>query len=85
MSYSSLSRHICDTCKKERLKIRLYNTRTAPNNFISKHKKLLKLLLNGVYTKAELIKELNTTAYSLHNMLNTVSKTNKIERAYTIK
>jgi hypothetical protein len=85
MGYTSLSRHICNACKKERVKTRLYNTRTAPNNFISKQKKLLKLLLNGVYTKAELIKELNTTDYSLHNMLNTVSKTNKIERVYTIK
>ena len=85
MSYSSLSRHICDTCKKERLKTRLYNTRTAPRRFVCKHKKLKVLLANGVYTKDELIKELDTTAYSLHNMLNTVSKTNKIEWGYTIK
>ena len=85
MSYSSLSRHICDTCKKERLKTRLYNTRTAPRGFVCKHKKLKVLLANGVYTKDELIKELDTTAYSLHNMLNTVSKTNKIVWGYTIK
>jgi hypothetical protein len=85
MNYTTLSRHICDTCKKERLKTRLYLTRTAPNGFISKQKQLKELLTNGVYTKAELIIKLDTTAYSLHSMINTLKKEAHIEWGYTIK
>ena len=47
MNYTSLSRHICDKCKVQRLKTRLYNTRTAPNGFISKQTQLKELLKNG--------------------------------------
>ena len=85
MNYTTLSRHICDTYKKERLKTRLYETRTAPNGFISKQKQLKELLTNGVYTKAELIIKLDTTAYSLHSMINKLKKECKLEWGYTIK
>ena len=85
MRYTSLSRHICDKCKVERLKTRLYNTRTAPNGFISKQTQLKELLKNGVYTKVELIDKLDTTPYSLNAMLDILKKECKVEWGYSIK
>jgi hypothetical protein len=83
--FTTCARYVCDTCKKERRTLRLYNTRTAPNGFKSKITKLYELLSTGVYTKTELIDKLDSTPYALNAMLVIMGKKHKIEKGYTIK
>jgi hypothetical protein len=91
MPFTTYPHFICKVCAK---KNRAKQTRkwylknrvlTGKSIYISKCKKLEKILENGVYSKKELCEMIHTTRNSLKVMLYHVGKTTPIKYGYTLK